>query len=283
MSASPKTRGLEGSAIQNNKIQKLGIFAGGGVLPRLLITHCQKNGIEPHVIGFDGQTDEKTFDGVEHIQTRIAASGSILKWMRCNDIHDAVFIGAIKRPLLRSMIPDFTTLWFFLTKGIWARGDNAILKAGRDALEKRGIKLHGIHKFLPELLTPSGVLTKKTTDGFEADIKLGLEESQSLGAQDIGQAVLVKNGQVIGRENAKGTNALIREHGQEGAILVKTCKPQQDRDLDLPTIGLGTVDACADKMMAGIVVHAGNSLFLDKDDAIKRANQNNMFITGVSV
>lgn len=282
MSASTKTSGLESATI-SQKIKKLGIFAGGGALPRLLIRYCENQGIEPYVIGFDGQTDAETFESVEYIQTRIAASGSILKWMKQQNIHDAVFIGAIKRPLLRSMIPDWPTLWFFLTKGVWARGDNALLKSGRDALEIRGIKLHGIHEFLPGLLAPEGVITRKTTEQFDTDISLGVFESQTLGAKDIGQAVLVKNGKIIGRENSKGTNALIREFGEEGAILVKTCKPQQDKDLDLPTIGLGTVQVCADKKMAGIVVHAGNSLFLDQEAAIRLANQNDMFISGVVV
>lgn len=282
MSASTKASSID-SAVVTQEIKKLGIFAGGGVLPRLLISHCQNNNIVPYVVGFEGQTDAETFDGVEHIQTRIAASGSILKWLRQHDVHDAVFIGAIKRPLLRSMIPDFTTLCFFLTKGIWARGDNAILKAGRDALEVRGVTLHGVHKFLPELLTPTGLVTQKNADLFDGDIRLGVDESQELGRKDIGQAVLVKNGQVIGREDSKGTNALIRNFGEEGAVLVKTCKPQQDKDLDLPTIGLGTVQACAEKKMAGIVVHSGNSLFLDQREAVDLADQNNLFIVGVSV
>ncbi|MAZ76321.1 MAG: UDP-2,3-diacylglucosamine pyrophosphatase [Micavibrio sp.] len=282
MSARTKASGVD-SAIVNQEIKKLGIFAGGGVLPRLLITHCQKSGITPYVVGFEGQTDIETFEGVEHIQTRIAASGSILKWMREQDIHDAVFIGAIKRPLLRSMIPDWSTLWFFLTKGVWARGDNAILKAGREALEIRGFKLHGIHKFLPELLTPEGTMTKKSANQFQGDIELGIKASQDIGYKDIGQAVLVKEGQVIGREDNKGTNALIRKLGEEGAILVKTCKPQQDKDLDLPTIGLETVRVCLEKKMAGIAVHAGNSLFLDQSDAVNLADQKSAFIVGVRV
>lgn len=286
MSASTKASGLKintGHSSVRSDIKKLGIFSGGGGLPRLLVDYCKHNNIEPYVVAFKSQTDPETYIGVEHIHTRIAASGSILKWLKNNDIKDVVFIGAIKRPLLRTMIPDLTTLLFFLTKGIWARGDNAILKAARVYLEKRGIKLHGIHTFLPSLLMPAGVLTKQIPEIKETDIQLGVTESQNLGVKDIGQAVLIKGGQIIGREDAKGTNALIRKYGEEGAILVKTCKPQQDKDLDLPTIGLGTVQACLDKKMAGIVAHAGNSLFLDQAAAVGLADKNKMFIKGVTI
>ena len=284
MSASAKARRLEGSAIKTNpkQIQKLGVFAGGGKLPLMLINYCVQNHIETFVVGFEGHADKSIYDHGAHIETRVAASGKTLKWLAQHDVHDVVFIGSIERPKLRSMIPDWTTLWFFLTKGIWAKGDNALLKAARRELERRHIALHGVHKFLPELLASEGNLTQQTTEGFQADIELGITESQILGAKDMGQAVIVKNGKVLGREDAKGTNSLVRRFGKEGAVLVKTCKPQQDTDLDLPTIGLGTIKACAEKNMAGIVVHAGNSLFLDQEEAVKRANQNNMFIMGIS-
>lgn len=262
---------------------KLGIIAGGGELPRLLTQYCDDHHIASYVIGFNGQTDEQTYADYPHIKTRIGAAGRIFKWIKQNDIKDIVFIGAINRPKMLTLWPDLTAFWFFISKGIWARGDNALLVLARKELEQRGVKLWGVHNFLPDLLTPRGVLTQKDSGNFQRDIALGITHSQQLGAADIGQAVIVKDGQIIGLENEAGTNALIDLHGQAGAVLVKTCKPQQDKDLDLPTIGVGTIKACAAKNMAGIAVHAGQSLIVNRAAVIRSADEHDLFIVGVDV
>jgi len=264
-------------------IKKLGIIAGDGRLPFLVIEHCQQNNITPYIIGIKGHADKALFDiNLTAMTARIAATGQTVRWLKAHGIKDVVFIGGIKRPRFFSMIPDLTTLWFIITRGLWARGDNALLTAARRFLEKRGVKLWGVHHFLPELLTPSGVLATKTIRGHENDIKLGISAALDLGRQDIGQAVIVKNAAVLAREDKNGTAYLIKTHGQEGALLVKMCKPNQDKDLDLPTIGLNTIKDCAAQNMAGIVIHAQNSLFLDRAECLKLADQSDLFVYGAS-
>ena len=276
MSASRKASSVA-RAVQ--PIQKLGILAGSGELPRLLIEYCHAQSIEPYIVTFDGHTDKETCNG-EFIQTRLGASGKVLSWLNQNEVKDLLFIGGIQRPHLWQLWPDWTTFSFLIKSGCALGGDNALLAGVRKELENRNFTLHGFHKFLPETLTPTGVLTK--ADVLSDDIDIGTQEALKLGEADIGQAVLVKNGQVIGREDRRGTNALIKKHGEEGAVLVKMCKPQQDKDLDLPTTGLKTIQNCIDKKMAGIAVHAGHSLFLNRDEAIALANANNLFIKGIS-
>lgn len=276
MSASRKASSVS-HAVQ--PIKKLGILAGSGELPRLLIDYCRVHSIDPYIIAFDGHTDQETCNG-EFIQTRLGASGKALSWLNQHDVKDLVFIGGIQRPHLWQLWLDWTTLSFLIKSGCALGGDNALLAGVRKELEKRGFTLHGFHKFLPDALTPAGVLTK--VDALTDDIDIGIKEALKLGEADVGQAVLIKNGEVIGREDRRGTNALIKKHGEEGAVLVKMCKPQQDQDLDLPTIGLKTIQNCVDKKMAGIAIHAGHSLFLNRDEAIALANAHNLFIKGVS-
>jgi DUF1009 family protein len=147
-----------------------------------------------------------------------------------------------------------------------------------------GFRLHGVHKFLPELLMPEGLVAGALpTQSQQKDIQIGLEASQDLGRQDIGQAVLVKNGKIIGREDKNGTSALIKRHGEEGALLVKTCKPQQDTDLDLPTIGPNTVELCRDKKMAGIIGQAQHTLLVEREQVKSLANEAGLFVMGVTL
>ena len=139
MSACTKASSVIRSSSQLN-IQKLCIFAGSGELPKLLVDYCLKNKIEPYVVGFKGQTNSSLYKEHSYLETHIGKSGKTLNWIKENNVQAAVFIGAIRRPLLRTMIPDWTTLKFFLTRGIWARGDNAILSAAREFLEEKGNK-----------------------------------------------------------------------------------------------------------------------------------------------
>jgi len=146
-------------------------------------------------------------------------------------------------------------------------------------------KEQGIH-ILPELLAEEGALSRlEPTSQQRADIALGIEESQKLGAADLGQSVIVHDGSVIGREDASGTDALIREAStnMRGGILVKTCKPQQDRDLDMPTIGPRTIQAAHENGLSGIAVQASETLIADRAETIKLADQYGLFLIGVSL
>ncbi len=275
------------SATKEISLTSLGIIAGSGVLPRLLLNYCHENGIKPYVVGFTGQTDPQTIIGQDYLMTRIGASSKTVKWLHENGVKDLVLIGAIKRPRLFDSVPDWATLKFFIQVGIRLIkspvGDSDLLNIARELLEKQGFKLHGVHEFISDILMPEGVLGLVSPDEQSlTDIKTGFEASQELGASDIGQSVIILNGEVIGREDANGTSALIEKHGQAGAILVKSCKPQQDKDLDLPTIGPETVKSCAHKKMAGIVGHAKNTLFIEGDKIITTANDNGLFIMGVT-
>ena len=264
----------------NPSIQKLGIFAGEGVLPQQLLQSCQNNNIECLVIGFSKHTHHVDPD----FWGRIGSSGKTLDYLKSEKIKDIVMIGAIKRPGIFSLWPDWVTFKFFLKVWLHSFGDSSLLSALRQALEERGFKLHGVHEFLPELLMPEGIVGKHDLrDQHRMDIQVGLKAARELGEKDIGQAVIVKEGQVIGEEDKKGTSALIKKYGVEGAILVKTCKPQQDKNLDLPTIGPETARLCAEKKMAGLVGQAGQSLLVERDETVKIADQYGLFVLGVSI
>src|ERR1044072_8850253 len=93
------------------------------------------------------------------------------------------------------------------------------------------------------------------------DIAIGFQAARDLGAQDRGQGVVVRAGAVIGREDRAGTDALLARRrnparGRSG-VLVKVTKPTQDRRVDLPAIGLRTVEAAAEAGLAGIAGEAG--------------------------
>lgn len=268
------------SARKELKIKKLGIIAGGGDLPRQLIQACKAHNIDYVVLGVKGHVDKIESDAV----LRIGQASKILLFLKAHQVSDIVFIGSVKRPTIFTLWPDLMAFKFFIKAWINSFGDDSLLKGARKILEGEGFCVRGVHKFLPALLMPEGFLGKvQPAAKHQADIKLGLKEARAWGKADKGQAVLVKDGNIIAREDKKGTSAMIKKYGQVGAILVKTCKPQQDRDLDLPTLGLQTVGLCADQKMAGIVGHAGQTLAVDRYAMIEKADDANMFLMGVTL
>lgn len=268
------------SARQEISIKKLGIIAGGGGVPRQLQEACNTQNIETYIVGFKDYTDQVTPD----YWGRIGASGKIISALKSAGITDLVMIGAIKRPSLFDMWPDWITFKFLWKAWVKSFGDSGLLSAARGELEQMGFRLHGVHKFLPHLLMGEGVLGHEAPkDGHQMDVQIGIAAARELGAQDIGQAVLVKDGQVIAREDSRGTNAMIKRFGTDGAILVKMCKPQQDMDLDLPTLGTRTVKLCAERNMSGIVGQAGSTLLVERDAVQKAADAHGLFILGVTI
>lgn len=264
----------------------MGVIAGGGALPLRLLKACDSAGQDVFVVGFEGQTDPEILEGRNFMLTRLGAAGQIIDALRNHNVRDLVLIGSIRRPSLAELKPDWRTAQFFASIAFKALGDDGLLRALRAELEAEGFAVRGVHEFITDLLAPEGPMGRhKPKSGDWADIERGLEASQQLGRLDIGQSVVVQEGLILGVEGAEGTDELIRrcaayKREGRGPILVKTCKPQQDRDLDLPTIGPETVIACAEAGFSGIVVQAGGSLVIDHVSVGALADKYRLFVIG---
>lgn len=267
----------------------LGVIAGAGNLPGKLLNACDRRGQEVFVVAIDGQTNPSITKGRNHMIARMGAAGKIIKTLKSHDVRDLVMIGSVRRPTLAELRPDFRALKFFMRLGFRAKGDNNLLSALRRELEEEGFSLHGIQSFVDDLLAAEGALGRyKPSRGDWDDINRGIEVATALGKLDVGQSVIVQEGIVLGVEGAEGTDELIRrcrlyKRKGRGGVLVKIAKPQQDRDLDLPTIGPQTVRLCSDALLSGIVVQAGNSLVIDPQDVADIANREKMFVLGIDL
>lgn len=270
-----------------NSIQTLGVIAGGGSLPGRLLHACDKKKITPFVVGLEGQTDPGIIDGHNHLWARLGQAGKIIKTLQKHEVKDLVLIGSIHRPSLAELKPDLKTAQFYAKLGMRALGDNDLLTALRKELESEGFTIHGVHEFAEDLLMPVGAVGKyepKKED--QPGIERALEASRSLGLLDVGQSVIVQQGMILGVEAAEGTDQLIKRckhlmRKGRGGILVKTCKPQQDKDFDLPTIGPRTIKNAADSGLVGIVAQAGSSLLVEPEEVARLADKYKIFVIGM--
>jgi hypothetical protein len=270
-------------------LSPLGIVAGSGSLPALLVEECERLGRDYFIVALDGQAAQDLYQSRPHMISRPDKAGAIVKRLRAEGVHELVLIGAVKRPHLTDLRPDLFTAGFFARMGLRALGDSDLLSAIRITLEKEGFTIRAVQDFIGDALMPEGVIGRiQPSTAHRADIDLGVQVAKTLGALDVGQSVIVRDGVVLGVEGVEGTDELIRRcagyrTNGKGGILVKSCKPQQDRALDLPTIGVNTVKILADLHFDGIAVSAGEALFPDRDEAIRQADQEGLFIIGIKL
>lgn len=266
---------------------KLGIIAGGGDLPRQLIAHAEAARIPFHVLAIAGQAEAPDYEFQPHTVVRLGAAKQIFNTLKQQQVTDLVMIGRIRRPSLLELRPDWQLLKILPRLGLASLGDDGLLRNIVKLFEDRGVKVRGIHEFLPQLLAPAGVWTKsQPTAAVKDDIARGIEAARMLGQADVGQAVVVQDGLVIAAEAIEGTDAMLRraaENKRAGGpgVLVKLCKPQQDRRVDMPTIGTRTVEQVQAAGLAGIVVSASQTLVDDYDATRAMADKLGLFIMAV--
>ncbi len=265
----------------------LGIVAGGGGLPRRLVEACHQTGREVFVLALEGAADEETVADVPHAWCPIGAAGRGLALLRENKVRELVLAGGVRRPSLASLRPDWRAAKFFARVGYRALGDDGLLSAVVAELEREGFRVIGPDQVLGAGLATEGPFGRINPDAQAvADIAHGARIARVLGGLDIGQAVIVQQGLVLGVEAIEGTDELIRRcaglrREGPGGVLVKLEKPGQEQRADRPTIGPQTVALAAETGLRGIAVEAGATIVLDRGEVVEAADGAGLFVVGI--
>ena len=269
-------------------VTKLGIIAGSGGLPRELIQAAEKKGWGCFVVGFHGQTDPETLSAAPSMQTHLGAAGKIIERLRTEGVSDLVMAGAIKRPSFLQIKPDWVTAKFIAQAGLRALGDDGMLRAIIRAIEESGFRCLSVPEILGDLVIGAGLMGQHAPDETaQADIERGLQVARVLGAADVGQAVVVQQGLVLGVEAIEGTDLLLARckdlaRPVAGGVLVKIAKPKQERRADLPAIGPRTVENSAAAGLRGIALEAGSALLIDRNKTVSLADRKGLFLLGIA-
>jgi UDP-2,3-diacylglucosamine hydrolase len=268
---------------------KLGIVAGAGELPRRVIEACREAERPFFVVALEGSADPGVIGEAPHAWIRLGAASEGLRVLREHGILDLVMVGGVKRPSMLQLRPDWRTAKFFARIGYRALGDDGLLKAViRELEEVEGFRVVGLDSVLASTLAAEGPLGRHLPDEqARRDIAHGFQVLRMLGAADIGQAVVVQQGLVLGVEAIEGTDALIARCGAlqregQGGVLIKAAKPGQERRADLPTIGLATVAAAAQAGLRGIAVEAGATILVDRAALAAAADSAGLFVIGIA-
>lgn len=273
---------------------RLGIIAGGGGLPAALAARCEQSGRPFYVIRLRGFADDGTAAFPGEI-IGIAEVGKVIKALKANGCDCLCFAGIVTRPDMSALKPDLKGLSILPGALAAARnGDDALMRFMLGVFEQEGFRIVGADEVDRGLTIGEGPLGAIAAQpAHAADITRAVDVARAIGVMDIGQGAIVVDGLVLCVEAQEGTDAMLARcatlpseiRGSQLArkgVLAKCPKPIQELRIDLPTIGVSTVEGAAAAGLAGIVGEAGRMLIIDRDAVIAAADRLGLFIVGVA-
>src|SRR5215475_2281999 len=189
----------------------VGLIAAGGAMPFAVADSLNARGVASVLFALRGTCDAREVERFRHHWISVGQLGRATKLFRAEGCRDLVFIGTLTRPALSEIRLDWGTLR--VARQVWAAfrgGDDHLLSGIGRILERDGFRMVGIRDVAPDLLMPPGCLTRVGPDTqATADIDKGQQVLRALSPFDIGQAVAVIEGHVVGVEDIEGTDGLL--------------------------------------------------------------------------
>ncbi len=271
----------------------LGIISGGGELPGAIAESARAQGREIFLLALEGSAAENDVAAFPHGWASVGELGKAFKLLKQGGCADVTFAGRVARPNFGALKLDAAGA-LALPKVVAAalKGDDALLRTMIGICEKEGFRVIGTAEAAPDLLMKAGALGRLTPNaGQKDDIALGVKVVRALGALDVGQATAVCEGLVLVVEAAEGTDAMIARiaglpenvrgtAAKRRGVLVKAPKPGQERRLDLPVIGVHTIQRAGEVGLAGVAVEAGSALVMKRAKVAEAADRLGLFVVG---
>jgi DUF1009 family protein len=270
----------------------LAIICGAGGLPFAVAEAARRQGRGVVLFALKGWADPARTAAYSHHWIRYGELGRFCRLAHREGCRDVVLIGSVVRPSLWQIWPDLAALRVMPQVVRMLRGgDDHLLSGIMRVLQDLGFNPVGAHEIAPEILMPEGPVGRaQPSAAARGDIALGLALLAAIGEFDVGQATVVAGGHVLAVEAAEGTDEMLaqlaelRRKGRiksTGGVLVKAPKPQQDRRIDLPTIGPRTIAAAAAAGLSGIAVVSGAAIVAEPERVAEAADRAEIFVIGV--
>jgi DUF1009 family protein len=265
-------------------INRLGLIAGNGRFPFLLLDAARAQGVQVVVAAIKEETEPEmdaraaADPGVKVHWLSLGELSRLIDTFRQEGVSRAVMAGQVKhKQIFSSIRPDWRLAKLLLN--LRTRNTDMLLGAVAKVLSDEGIELISSTTYLEPLLARPGVLTARAPTAEEQqDLDYGRKVAAALAAYDIGQTVVVAGQACVAVEAMEGTDATI---ARAGAILrtleaegeastlerklsvVKVAKPAQDMRFDVPVIGAGTIAAMRSAGATCLSIEAGRTLIFD--------------------
>ncbi len=275
----------------------IGLLAGWGRFPLVVAEALRAQGRKVFCLGIRDHADPRLAELCDEFAwVGLARLGSAIRYYRRHGISTAIMAGKVHKVRLYSpggwiqYFPDWRTVRTFYPYFLFTRGDrkdDTLLGAIARTFADDGIVFGPATHFVPELLVKPGCLSRCQPSAAQLkDIEFGWKLAKELGRLDVGQSVAVKGRSPLAVEAIEGTDLCIQRAGQlctaGGFTLVKVAKPQQDMRFDVPTIGLGTLEALVAAGGRVLAIEAGRTIIIDEPEVIAYADRHKLVVVALS-
>lgn len=272
--------------MNKNKDNKIALVAGALDLPFFTRDALKRAGWDVFIVGLKNFVNP---DLNPDLTIRLGGCGRAIREFKRRGIKKITMVGALGHPNFSDIRPDWWTFWTLLKILKNQRGYDSMAVALNSVLEKQGFEIVAAQDLAPELtFETAGVQTRaKPTVADKKNIERAIDVSHTIGAADIGASVVVDK-QVIAVEAAEGTARMLNRvvemragRKRKSGVFAKMTKPGQDLRIDIPAIGVDTVNAVADANLRGIVVNTKTCFVVNKPAVIKQADRRGIFIVAL--
>ena len=271
----------------------IGLIAGQGRLPFLIADGARAAGVKVVCVGLVDNADTHLREHVDFFSyVPIARPGVWIRKLRKHGASRTIMVGRVAKTRIYTpwrivkYLPDWRAIriWYWRLRKQDKRNDS-VLCAIADELASGGIILDNSTGYCKEHLASEGVMTRcQPPASVQADIEFGWELVKQLGQLDIGQAIAVKEREVIAVEAIEGTARMIERAGElcrkGGWTLIKTSKPDQDMRFDVPCVGPDTIESLHKCSAKCLVVEKGKTIIIDKPETLELADKLGIAIVG---
>jgi DUF1009 family protein len=284
----------------NEASNKLGLIAGNGRFPFLLLEAARAHGARVVVAAIKEETDPEideraaVDEGVRVHWLSLGELSRLIETFHNEGVSRAVMAGQVKhKQIFSSIRPDWRLAKLLLS--LRTKNTDMLLGAIAKVLGDEGIELISSTSYLEPLLAKPGVLTARSpSENEQRDIAYGREIGRTIAGYDIGQTVVIASQACVAIEAMEGTDAAIERAGalmktleDEASTLerlltvVKVSKPKQDMRFDVPVIGVSTIEAMRQAYATCLALEAGKTLIFDLDKVMELANRSGIAIVAV--
>lgn len=270
---------------------KLGLIAGNGRFPFLLLDAARAHGADVVVAAIKEETDPEmnaraaADAGIRVYWLSLGELSRLIETFQKEGVTQAVMAGQVKHKQIFSGIrPDWRLAKLLLS--LRTKNTDMLLSAVAKVLGDEGIELIPSTAYLEPLLAKPGVLTARApSEQEQRDIAYGLEVAHAIAGYDIGQTVVVASQACVSIEAMEGTDAAIERAGvlmqtlddeastlDRSLTVVKVAKPKQDMRFDVPVIGIHTIDTMQKARATCLALEAHRTLIFDLDKVLEDAN-----------
>ncbi len=266
-------------------MKKVAIVSGNGELPYYFLEEAEKNGYDVYPVGLFDSIDSRIKKHKNYVSFSIGQISKLKRYLKKNSIDEMIMLGKVEKSMVFTNFKLDLAAAFLMFK-LPNKKDETIIMAIIKYFEKSGIRVLPQNHLLGDRMTVDKIYTKyKPTKKDLKTIEVGIEAAKALTSVDAGQTVVVKDRSVIALEGIEGTDKTILRAGElagKGCIIVKMARPAQDMRVDIPAFGLTTMKNAVLIGAAGVVIEAEKMFFLDREEVLKIAEENNIFIIGVN-